>query len=391
MKWFQDSTRNNLRLNLLDDRIVPSVLFVDDDGAQFPIAPYSTIQSAVDAAVAGDTILVAAGTYTEQVSIPDDKDGLTIRSRERFQAIVQAPATMTGSKAIFLIDGADNVTIRGFTVTGPSEDIDFGIQVTNGGSATIRENRIESIRGGELSGAQIGIGIVIGGSEGAIGSADVFHNIIRDYQKGGIIVANEGSEATIRDNRIDGVGPTELLAQNGIQVSDGARAVIVRNTVQDHVYTGEGAEAAGIITSDSGVVAMIGNRLDDNQDGILIEGGSGISVFGNTVRGSLLDGIVLNDVTEAFVSGNRVTNSGRDGLFVVDTTDSVFVGNSVRGNQRDGIHVEGSSSNLSLFFNRLRGNGGLDAFDGTTGNGTAGTANLWFGNHIGTKSPAGLK
>lgn len=391
MKLPQDCSFTGLRLHPLDDRIVPAVLFVDDDGAQFPNALYSTIQSAVDAASEGDTILVAAGTYSEQVSIPEDKDGLIIRSKQPYRAIVEAPETMTGSKAIILVDGAEDVTIRGFTVTGPSEEIDFGIQVTNGGSATIRDNRIEAIRGAELSGLQIGIGIVIGGAEGATGSAEIFHNVIRDYQKGGIIVANEGSEATIRDNRIIGAGPTDLIAQNGIQVSDGATAVIAKNSIKDNAYTGEGAEAAGIVTSDSGAVVMIGNRLDDNQDGILIEGGSGISVFGNDVRGSLLDGIVLNEVSAAFVSGNRVTDSGRDGIFVVDTTDSVFVGNHVHGNERDGIHVEGQSENLTLFFNHLRRNGGFDAFDGTTGSGTAGTANLWFWNHIGKKSPAGLR
>ena len=351
----------------------------------------STIQAAVDAADEGDTILVAKGVYSEQVTIPADKDGLTIRSQGQYKAVVQAPETMSGSKAIILVDGAERVTIRGLTVTGPSSEVDFGIQVSGGGSATIRDNLIEKIRGEELSGAQTGIGVVIGGSDGAIGSAKVFDNIIRDYQKGGVIVANEGSHATIRDNRITGSGPTDLVAQNGIQVSDGASAVIAGNSIRGHAYTGEGAEAAGIITSDSGTVVVTGNKLFDNQDGILIEGGAGISLLGNTVRGSLLDGIVLNEVTGAFVSGNRVTDSERDGIFVVDSTNAVFVGNNVRGNGRDGMHVEGLSKNLTFVFNHFRGNEGFDAFDGTSGNGTAGTANLWFGNHIGTKSPSGLK
>src|SRR3990172_3394319 len=36
---------------------------------------YSTIQAAVNAAVAGDTVLVYPGTYNESVSIPDGKQG----------------------------------------------------------------------------------------------------------------------------------------------------------------------------------------------------------------------------------------------------------------------------------------------------------------------------
>lgn len=391
MKLLQSRTSSRLTVDQLSDRIVPAVLFVDDDGAQFPNADYSTIQSAVDAAEEGDTILVARGIYTEQVTIPEDKDGLTIRSQQPHKAVVQAPDTMTGSKAIILVDGAEGVTIRGFRVTGPSPEVDFGIQVTGGGSATIRDNLIEKIRGDELSGAQTGIGVVIGGSEGATGSAELFHNVIRDYQKGGVIVANEGSHAIISHNRIEGAGPTDLVAQNGIQVSDGATAVIARNKISDHVYTGEGVEAAGIVTADSGTIVVTGNKIIDNQDGILIEGGAGISLFGNTVDGSLLDGIVLNEVTGAFVSGNRVSDSGRDGIFVVDTENSVFVGNHVRNNGRDGMHVEGLSKNLSIVFNHLRGNDRFDGFDDTSGSGTAGTANLWFGNHMRTKSPSGLR
>src|SRR5206468_2497357 len=53
----------------LEDRVVPSVLFVDDDHAQRPNAQYSTISAAVAAAHPGDTIKVEAGTYHESVDV----------------------------------------------------------------------------------------------------------------------------------------------------------------------------------------------------------------------------------------------------------------------------------------------------------------------------------
>jgi len=45
-----------------DDR---QTLLVDDDKVQCPTAGFTTIQAAVDAAPAGATIRVCAGTYTE--------------------------------------------------------------------------------------------------------------------------------------------------------------------------------------------------------------------------------------------------------------------------------------------------------------------------------------
>ena len=380
-----------LTLAPLDDRIVPAVLFVDDDRAQFRNAAFTTIQAAVNASSPNDTISVAPGSYREQVTVPADKDGLSIISDRHQRAVIQAPQAMSGSKAIVLVDGAERVTIRGFTITGPSPNVDFGVQVTNGGSATIRDNRITGIRGVTLTGAQTGIGVVVGGTGGATGSADIFRNEIGDYQKGGVIVANAGSQATVRDNRITGSGATSLVAQNGIQVNDGARAMITDNKISNHVYTGTGAEAAGIVTADAGTLVITDNWVVGNQDGILIEGGSGVVIRKNKVLDSRLDGIVLNEVSGAAVFGNQVTGSGRDGIFVADTFHAVFVDNRVRDNKRDGLHVEGTSKNLAIFGNHLRGNTRFDAFDDTTGDGTAGTANVWFGNSIGTKNRAGLK
>jgi len=46
------------RLEMLEDRLVPSTLFVDDDHAQRPSAQYTSIGAAVGAAQPGDTIRV---------------------------------------------------------------------------------------------------------------------------------------------------------------------------------------------------------------------------------------------------------------------------------------------------------------------------------------------
>ncbi|MGP9791587.1 beta strand repeat-containing protein [Roseinatronobacter sp. NSM] len=96
---------------------------------------FATIQEAVDAALAGDTVLIADGTYDEVVSIPSGKAGLTILGSENtvVNAVdvkadgvtvenlkVQGGATISGSNAGIYV-AADNVTLTGLILTGPGE------------------------------------------------------------------------------------------------------------------------------------------------------------------------------------------------------------------------------------------------------------------------------
>jgi len=71
---------------------------------------YSTIQAAVDAASPGDTIIVRAGTYTENVDV---NKSLTIRSENGAEATIVRPADPNWY--IFHIT-ASFVTLNGFTI-----------------------------------------------------------------------------------------------------------------------------------------------------------------------------------------------------------------------------------------------------------------------------------
>src|SRR6266850_3116278 len=93
------------------------MLIVDDDGLDCPNFQYMTIQAAVNDAMPGDKIKVCPGTYMEQVTIPaTGKDGLTLFAEAAFQAVIKAPIVMSDVKAIVRVNGAQNVTIRHFTI-----------------------------------------------------------------------------------------------------------------------------------------------------------------------------------------------------------------------------------------------------------------------------------
>lgn len=325
---------------------------------------YATIQAAVDAASSGDTIAVDPGTYTEQVTIPDGLDDLTLKSTHPLAAVIQAPDTLSGSKSIVEVDGAEDLTITGFTISGPSTGILAGIHVDNGGSATIRKNHITDIQDDPFSNRQAGLGVFV---EDATASID--RNLIDNYQKAGIVVdATHGpASAWITNNTVVGVGPTSVIGQNGIQVSNGASAFVSKNDVSGNVYSPQTFVASGILLFKPGSVIVDRNSIEDNDVGILVQ-----------------------DATGSIISQNKISDSTFDGIELRGTTNhALVIGNHSSKNQLDGIFVESTTANNLILFNHFNKNGSFDAEDLSTGSGTAGTANFWFGNHGKTDNKGG--
>jgi hypothetical protein len=269
-------------------------------------------------------IKVCAGTYIEQVTIPAGKDGLTLYSVPDLQAVIQAPPVMIGRKAIVEVDSSQNVTLRHFTITGPGgpcgNSIRYGVFVGEGGSALITDNHITQIHDTPLCGTQNGLGVAVGRTlppDGpTTGSATVVHNLIDNYQKGGVLVDNGGSSAEVAFNDVEGIGPTPLIAQNGIQASRGATADIHHNTVSQNNYASPGTDSTGIL--------------------LFNENNSGTSVHENSTFLND-DGIFLfSGVVSALISHNNSSNNEMTGI----TADSTTSTNTISYNKATGNLVD---------------------------------------------------
>jgi hypothetical protein len=227
-------------------------------GTSCTLPNFNSIQLAVSAAAPGDTIVVCDGVYPEQVVINRDLSLIGSGNSE-----IKAPASMSGD--LVTVMGPVDVSMSHFIVAGPVPGgcgtIQAGIRVRDQASLNLSYTSIRDIRGEPLSGCQNGEAIRVGmrGDGAGPGHATIDHVIADDYQKNGITVNGEDSTANIMNTTVSGVGPTAVLAQNGIQVSRGAAATINTSTIRDHEYSPKGVVACGLIIFEA-------NGVNDDQN-----------------------------------------------------------------------------------------------------------------------------
>lgn len=109
-----DAGLTNSKSNEIRVEEAENAIYVPDD--------YTTIQQAVDAAESGDTIVVKAGTYIENVKV--SKPHVTIRSENGAKTTI-VHATKSDDH-VFEVT-VDYVTISGFTVKGATDNPNAGI------------------------------------------------------------------------------------------------------------------------------------------------------------------------------------------------------------------------------------------------------------------------
>lgn len=352
-------------------------------------ATYPTIQSAVTASSSGDQIIVCPGVYPERVTVPTGKNNLDIEGVNEFTTEVTYPSTPTlpgTPDALFRIQGARNIEIQHFTISGPWTDttgcVDalsehYGVRVDSGGSADIYENHITKIQDANtaLRGCQDGVAVQVGRNyENTSGSAQIEYNIIDNYQKNGPTVDGPGSSAVIADNAIigdtedpNGINPYSAL--NGVQVGRDATATVQNNSISfneygpatsDQSYTGTGILAFEVNGgSRRSGVQILNNDLFANDIGLAL----GIGTPDEPTFGPTMNVLVQNNQAP---DRNHPTN------------------------RFDGFYLLNDTQNNLMLDNQAHGSGEYDCRDDSKGSGTAGTANWWSGDEGVTQMPAGI-
>jgi len=308
---------------LISPLLLGRTITVDDNGP----AEFSSIQAAIDAAVPGDLVSVAAGTYNENLTF---KNGVSV------VGVGSSVTTLNGgglSSAATLLNCESDTRLQGFRITNGRALFGGGVRI-EGGAPIITLN------------------LITGNS--AVGTALYysFGGGVSTYYSDAEITANTFSSNTAENGAgISLVGGRPMLSRNiltGNTATFYGGAVYAFSpaatnmTISGNMLSSNRAEAgAGMEIAGAGDPLVTNNLITGNTatgTGGYASFGGGIEVFGSGAR-------VLNNT----LAGNRADAGGGAAITVQDQT-TLLANNVVYNNRGDaeagGFYLAAASADI---------------------------------------------
>jgi len=376
---------------------------------------YATIQLAVNAASDGDTIVVQAGTYVEQVVVTG-RNGLTIVAEEGAAVTIRAPDDLVETArsssdreihSIFTATNSSAITLQDIRLdghgVGSTVDEGGGAGIANfygafyrNASGTLENVDITGIRdpypGGTTPGGQPIVNAIQRGISVVVDNDSVLPfamhgGTIDDFQKqAGVFVR---ADLDISGVTVIGGGAQPVIAQNGFSIQR-STGTVSGNSITGIGYAGPAEAYSGVILASSNFDLSItdnivgGSNIDSAAAKVVgiwiyrssVDNSGGV-ISGNTI--SFTDvGIAVDDAITPrplFIENNSVTNGDLTDpysagvrfeptpitLATAFDIDGTAMHDRISGNAGDDILLGLAGDDA------LRGNAGNDTLDGGTG------------------------
>jgi Right handed beta helix region/Abnormal spindle-like microcephaly-assoc'd, ASPM-SPD-2-Hydin len=301
-----------------------------------------TIQQGINAAANGDTVVVAAGTYKENINF--NGKAITVTSASG-PAVTIIDGGQNGAVVTFSLSEPRTAVLSGFTIRNASQS---GVYI-NGASPTVRNNVIvqnNSYIGGCAfylynAGPSIQANVMVNNGPWACNSGTIYITGSSAAQVTGNIIsgnASTGIEADYVSSPLNVVSNTITENRgNGINYSysnSGAQLTLIQNVIADN-------QGVGVFWSNPPVV-MVNNTITNNSSSWFSEASE---VWGNIVNNQITmenNLLVATGSTAAFSCDNYSYTS----LPIFDHNDVFSVAGLAYGSVCP--DVTGTSGNVSV-------------------------------------------
>jgi len=319
-----------------------TTIAVDDSGG----ADYTSIQEAVYNANDGDTILVHAGTYTENVNVAKQ---LTIKSESENPdgTIVQASDP---NDHVFYAT-ADNVTISGFRVTGANGigkdgihlegvtacDVANNIVSNNWCGIYLLDSRKNTLRDNTVkSNSNYGIFLVKSGNN------TLHNNLVNSNNRYGIALDTSNNN-NLSDNTVHSNG------EHGIALGTSSHNRMRNNNIFNNTYNFGSGNINDIDTSNTVdgkriyyLVGVSDATIDSSSNAgtVCCINCRNISIKDLTLKNNRC-GICLHNTIDSYLDNNTASKN-RCGIGIYDSDHNKLSNNTANANEWRGISLQGS-------------------------------------------------
>lgn len=296
---------------------------------------YNSIQAAINGVANGGTVHVCGGRYVEQIQItrPVTLAGTNgpvialpaVPANSTTPCDTAIPGSYQPNQDAISICSVGIVRLSGLSIdaawpAGTCYDSMYGIFAAGGVNLNLNYVSITAAGARPINGCQGGIGVEIGSartSPNETAKLTMTNSSVSGYQKNGINIVGAGTAGHITTTSVTGAGPTDQIAQNGIEVAFGGLGMLSGDTISGN---------------ECDVVVCGPDPLNDTQS-------TGVLFYGAAPSSSLATStLIANDIGVYYLA---------DPSAPISKTATVIRGNKVTSNRYEGVCLDQGFANVN--------------------------------------------